>query len=186
MERKRSAVAVALAAACLAGCAPGTGETTPGQKTPASEAAVPSPGARKNACALFDRADIEAIAGQKLEMLHDIQAENKTVCELRVPGNLTVQVSVTVHWAGGKELARINQAAMSMAKQVLNDRNTDIEELTGTDKVRGLADKAFYSDVMPSWVLKYDVLIEILSPQFSPDKTKAVFLAVSRKALSRL
>ena len=87
----------------------GTGDTTPGQKTtPASEAAVPS-GARKNACALFDRADIEAIAGQKLEMLHDIQAENRTVCELRVPGNLTVQVSVTVHWTGGKELARINR-----------------------------------------------------------------------------
>lgn len=187
MERMRSAVTVALAAAWLAGCSQGTGETTPGQKTPpASEAAVPSPGARKNACALFDRADIEAIAGQKLEMLHDIQAENRTVCELRVPGNLTVQVSVTVHWAGGKELARINQAAMSMAKPLMNDRHTDIEELTGSEKVRGLADKAFYSDVMASWVLKYDVLIEILSPQFSPDKTKAVFLAVSRKALSRL
>ncbi len=51
------------------------------------------------------------------------------------------------------------------------------EELTGSEQLRGLADKAFYSDVMPSWVLNGDVLIEILSPQFSPDKTKAVFLS---------
>ncbi len=187
MERKRSAIAVALAAAWLAGCAPGTGETTPGQKTPpASETAVPSPGARKNACALFDRADIEAIAGQKLEMLHDIQAENKTVCELRVPGNLTVQVSVTVHWAGGKELARINQASMGMAKPVMNDRNTDIEELTGSEKYEAWPTRR---STVTSWrpgCSSTDVFIEILSPQFSPDKTKAVFLAVSRKALARL
>jgi len=93
---------------------------------------------------------------------------------------------VTVHWTGGNELARVNQASMSLAKQMMNDRDTNIEEVTGSEKVRGLADKAFYSDVMASWVLKGDVLIEILSPQFSPDKTKAVFLAVSRKALSRL
>ena len=73
-----------------------------------------------------------------------------------------------------------------MAKQVMNDRTTDIEELTGSEKGRGLADKAFYSDVMASWVLKGDVLIEIVSPQFSPEKTKAVFLAVSGTALSRL
>jgi hypothetical protein len=62
----------------------------------------------------------------------------------------------------------------------------DIEELTGSAKVRGLADKAYYSDLMPSWVLKGDVLIEFISPLFNHEQTKGVFMAASKKALSRL
>jgi hypothetical protein len=75
---------------------------------------------------------------------------------------------------------------LSMAKQMLNDEDVDIEELTGSGKVRGLADKAFYSNLMPSWVLKGDVMIEVISPMFSGEKTKKVFLAVTKTALSRL
>jgi hypothetical protein len=140
---------------------------------------------KRNACALIDLADIEAIAGQPLTMLHDIQEEDRSVCELSdKDGNLLV--SVTAHWKGGREMARTQQAAMSMAKQLLNDEEVDIEELTGSGKVRGLADKAYYSDLMPSWVLKGDVMIEVISPRFSGEQTKKVFLAVAKKALSRL
>ncbi|OGD17844.1 MAG: hypothetical protein A2Y69_07395 [Candidatus Aminicenantes bacterium RBG_13_59_9] len=140
---------------------------------------------RRNACALVDREDIEAIAGQPLTLLNDIQEEDLSVCELSdKDGN--VLVYVTVHWKGGRELARIQQAAMSMAKQQLNDEDVDIEELTGSGKVRGLADKAYYSDIMPSWLLKGDVLIEVISPLFSGEKTKKIFLAVAKKALASL
>jgi hypothetical protein len=140
---------------------------------------------RPNACSLFDRAEIEAIAGQPLTMLHDIQAEDQTACELSdKDGN--VLVMVTVHWKGGKELARTQAAALSMAKQMLNDDEVDIEELTGSGKVRGLADKAYYSNVMPSWILKGDVLVEVISPRFGGEQTKKIFLAVAKKALARL
>lgn len=159
-----------------------TEKTTPqggGASTPARSTA-------KNACRLVDLAQIEAIAKQKLGMLHNIEAEDHTVCELSELKTNQTLVSVTVHWTGGKEMARINQAAMSMAKQMLNDDDTDIEEITGSAKVRGLADKAYYSDLMPSWVLKGDVMIEIISPLFSHDQTKAVFMSASKTALSRL
>src|SRR5262245_26247560 len=69
-------------------------------------ASTPQSGAStRNACNLVDRAAIENIAGKKLEMLHDIQEEHKTVCELHEPGQTDPLVSVTVYWKGGKERA---------------------------------------------------------------------------------
>jgi len=176
----------------LCAAAAGCGKSTPSPakaEEPAREVAAqtaPAKGqARQNACALIDREDIEAIAEQPLTMLHDIQEEDLSACELSdKDGN--VLVTITVHWKGGQELARIQQAAMSMAKQALNDEDVDIEELTGSGKVRGLADKAYYSDIMPSWVLKGDVMIEVSSPLYNAEKTKKVFMAVAKKALSRL
>jgi hypothetical protein len=39
---------------------------------------------------------------------------------------------------------------------------------------------------MPSWVLKGDVMIEVISPRFGREQTKKIFLAVTKTALSRL
>jgi len=184
--RHRIATTLVVAIAFAAGCGRSAPADNSSEKTaPAGKPPAPS-ATKRNACELIDRAQIEAIAGRKLDMLHDIQEEDLTVCELREPGNPTALVTVTVHWTGGKELASANQAAMSMARQVLNDDDVNIEAITGSKKVRGLADKAYYSDLMPSWVLKNDVLIEVISPLFAHEQTKAVFVSVSKSALSRL
>jgi hypothetical protein len=184
--RARTVIVALLPIAISTGCGGSTPAASSGDPTPAATAQRASSGSRKNACDLLDREKLEAIAGRKLSMMHDIQADDQTACELRDPADHSVLVTVTVHWAGGKELARTNLAAMSMARQLLNDDDVDLEEVTGSKRVRGLADKAFYSDVMPSWILKKDVLIEMISPRFTPTQTKAVFLAVSRGALPKL
>src|SRR5262249_8252300 len=132
---------------------------------------------KKNACAFVPLSLIEGFVKYKLSLFHDIQEENMSVCEViatrpkspdagmtgqSVSGSSNLDadsvtlVTVKVYWAGGKEVARMNQAEMSMAKQMMNDKDVNIEELTGSGKVRGLADKAFYSDVLPSWFLKGD------------------------------
>ena len=167
-------------------CSRGPAGEKPPQAAPAAQASAASPAKKQNACALFDSAEIEAIAGQKFMVLHNIESDDQSTCELSSLKDHMTLVSVTVHWKGGKEIARTNQAAMSMAKQMLNDDDVDIEEVTGSAKVRGLADKAYYSDVMPSWILKGDVLIEIISPTFNHEKTKGIFMAVAKKALARL
>jgi len=172
--------------AVIVGCSRQDSSSSGSDKTaPEAAAASGKEQTKLNACALVDREEIEAIAGQPLTMLNDIQAEDQSTCELS-DKNGTPLVYVTVHWKGGKELARAQQAGLSMAKQMLNDEDVDIEELTGSGKVRGLADKAFYSNLMPSWVLKGDVMIEVISPRFPGEQTKKVFLAVVKKALSRL
>lgn len=190
----RMALALVAAAAVASGCradpsraASDAGTPAPGEKAAAAGAAAAAPSRpARNACALVPREQVEAIAKEKLDMLHNIEEEDKTICELTSAATNTMLVSVTVYWRGGKELARVNRAATSMAKQMMNDDEVDIEELTGSEKVRGLADKAYYSDLMPSWVLKDDVLIEVISPRFGHDQTKSVFLAVAKQALSRL
>lgn len=182
-------MAFAIAGVCSWGCRSQSPEATSektAQPNAAAAAATAAPRPARNACALIVREQIEAIASQTLDMLHNIEADDLTICELTATGTDTLLVSVTVHWSGGKELARITQAAMSMGRQMLNEDDVDIEELTGSEKVRGLADKAYYSDLMPSWVLKGDVLIEVLSPRFGRDQTKRVFLAVAKEAMSRL
>ena len=186
-ERWKMPIAVVAALASFAGCggsvpasdAPGTAQSPPPTR-------AESPRPAKNACALVALEQLESIAKEKLEMLHSIEADDETVCELSSAAAKTLLVAVTVHWKGGKELARVNQAATSMAKQMLNEDDVDIEELTGSAKVRGLADKAYYSDVMPSWFLKGDVLIEVISPRFGHDQTRAVFVSVAKSASSQL
>ena len=130
----------------LTGC--GTGAPDP--KEPAATGRS-APAAKKNACDLVDRAAIEAIAGKKLDMLHDIQEEDKTVCELHEPGQTEPLVSVTVYWKGGKERAG-----------------------------------AYYNDASPSWLIKDDVLVEVASPSFDVEQTKAVFVSISKTALPKL
>lgn len=178
-------VAAAFAGACSRSAAtPGSAETN---RAAAPPAAAASSRPAQNACALLAREELEAIAKEKLDMLHNVEQEGKTVCEVKSAASRMTLIYVTVYWRQGQELASVNQAATGMAKQMMkNDQNADIEALTGSGKVRGLADKAYYSNLMPSWFLKGDVMVEVISPTFNHDQTKAVFLSVARAALPRL
>lgn len=153
----------------------------------AASPAGPAQRARKqNACDLIVREEIERIAGTKVTMLHEIEDTDQSTCEVQDAASDQVFVYVKVLWKGGKEQARANQAGMSMAAQKLDTADVDIAELTGSGKVRGLADKAFFSDILPSWFLKGDVLVEVISPRWPHDQTLATFNAVARSALPKL
>jgi hypothetical protein len=89
-------------------------------------------------------------------------------------------------WTGGKAQAEAEKAGLAMAKSMLNEKDVDIEALTGSGSVAGLADGAYYSNLMPSWVLKGDVLIKVISPTSGYEQTKRVFLSVAKTALSKL
>lgn len=169
-----------LAGALAAGC----GGSTPESAQAPRQAAPTAVATGQNACALVDLAEIEAIAGVKLAMLHDVEDDDQTTCELRDPEG-TVLTYVTVHWRGGKALADAEQTSVAMAGKLLGDKDTDILALTGSESVKGLADRAFYSDVMPSWVVKGDVMVQVISPRFPGEQTRKVFLAVARTALKR-
>jgi hypothetical protein len=134
-----TAILALAAIAALSGCGGGTSETSSSATT------------RRNACDLVDRAAIETIAGKKLDLLHDIQEEEKTVCEMYEPGHTEPLVAVTVYWKGGKQRA-----------------------------------SAYYNDAPASWLIKDDVLVEVASPSFDVEKTRAVFVSISKTALPKL
>jgi hypothetical protein len=173
MTRRPGLSVVAIAAAMLCGSFSGSkAETEQAQAQPAKPAQKPPQPRKKNdACAFVPRSLIEGFAKEELFLFHVREEENMTVCEVISPKTKTTFVTVKVYWAGGKEVAQTNEGAMSMAKPMLNDKDTDIQKRTGSSKVRGLADKAFCSDVMPSWFLKGDVLVELVSPLFPAEQT---------------
>lgn len=187
MRTHPSLVAAALAAAAVFSFVPGCGRGGDGAAT-GGPAAQSAPGgsarAAKNACALVDRAQLESIAAEKLDMMHTVESDDHTVCELTATGTDTLLVSVGVYWRGGREEARTSEMAMGLAKRLSGD--ADIEALTGSGDVKGLADKAYYSDLMPSWFLKGDVLVQVIAPRFGNQQTKAVFLSVARSAAAKL
>lgn len=43
-----------------------------------------------------------------------------------------------------------------------------------------------YSDAISSWLIKDDVLVELASPSFDADKTRALFVSISKTALPKL
>jgi hypothetical protein len=176
-----------VAAILMLACGNPPADAGSGAKPGAAAEPAARPQARaQNACALVNLEDIARIAGTKLSMLHDIEDTDQTTCEIRDDATTEVVVYVKVLWKGGKEQARAEQAGLSMAKQQMNTGDVDIAELTGSEKVRGLADKAFFSDVMPSWMLKGDVLVQVISPRWPHDQTLRTFQAVAKSALPRL
>jgi hypothetical protein len=186
-SRLRGGLVVLLVAGGVASGCGGASDGTTGSAGASGPAAEQSSGQSRNACGLVDRAELEAIAGRPVTVLHDVEADDQTTCEIRDAAETeTVLVYVTVQWTGGKELAEAEQAAMGLAKSLLNEPDVDIEALTGSGDVPGLADQAYYSDVMPSWVLEDDVMIKVISPRFGHDQTKSTFLSVAKTALSRL
>ena len=167
------------------GSAAGAGSGGTPEASPA-QAAAPRKARKQDACALVNREEVERIAGKKLFLLHDIEDTDQTTCELSDAASPQVLLYVKVYWKGGKEMVRAEQAAMSLAKKLMNTADVDIAELTGSGTVKGLADQAFYSDVMPSWVLKGDVLIQIISPLWGHEQTLKAFNTIARSALPRL
>ncbi|MCC7010005.1 MAG: hypothetical protein IT184_14455 [Acidobacteria bacterium] len=135
----------------------------------------------------MNRAEVEAIIGKAVTLLHDIQSDTETACELSDAANSKVTlVVVTVVWTGGKAEADAEKAAVAMGRSLMNEKDVDIEALTGSGAAAGLADAAYYSDVMPSWLLKGDVLIKVIAPTSPGEQTKRIYLSVAKMALARL
>ena len=96
MVQPRSAIFIAIlvAAAFVGAC---TGRSATPQSAQTNEAAAPAAKAAssrpaRNACDLVAREQLEAIATEKLEMLHNIEEEDKTVCVRFSNGPLKVAV----------------------------------------------------------------------------------------------
>lgn len=174
----------------MGGCGGNSSSRDAGTSAGAGTATAATPGsetARRNACDFVNRAEVEAIIGKAVTLLHDIQSDTETACELSDAANSKVTlVVVTVVWTGGKAEADAEKAAVAMGRSLMNEKDVDIEALTGSGAAAGLADAAYYSDVMPSWLLKGDVLIKVIAPTSPGEQTKRIYLSVAKMALARL
>jgi hypothetical protein len=172
-QRVLSIVGIVLA---IFGCS-GTSPESSGAVAAAAQSKAP---AKRNACQLVDKADMERLAKGKVTLLHNIEAAEQTNCEIYLEGKSDRAVIVLeVHWSGGKTLGR---AEKKPAAGSASGKDSDLATLTAPG---GGADAAAYSDVM-AWVVKGDVLIKFTMPGLGPEDMRKNFVPLARKALAKL
>jgi len=81
-------------------------------------------------------------------MLLNIEDTDSDHVRVGPGGNESDPLYVKVYWTGGKGDGTDRADAMSMARTLMNEPRVDIEKLTGSEALKGLADAAYYSDVI--------------------------------------
>ena len=93
--------------------------------------------------------------------------------------------ALTAYWIGGRQGWEINGASRRMAKGMVEKQEAVVfDSVVKTGFVPGLGDKAFFSPLLESLVLKDDVLLEITTSLLP--KPEAQFRPLVTKMLSRL
>jgi hypothetical protein len=115
-----------------------------------------------NACHLLGNDEVSDLAGIAVVMRDQTEAgDSYSICEYSDEAE-TFVFGLTVYWAGGKEQWDIWRAAAGMAGALTEQREgVTLEEVVEQGPVEGLGDAAFFSALLPSLVLKGDVLLEI-------------------------
>jgi hypothetical protein len=95
------------------------------------------------------------------------------------------RLMVKGYWTEGKQWWKINAAARGMAKGMIQEHEgVVLDSVVKAGPVSGLGDQAFFSPLLPSLVLKDDIMLEITMP-IHPNP-EAQFRPLVTKILSRL
>jgi hypothetical protein len=166
-----------IAGATAAGCseAPADG---------AAPAGTQASGGRGNACQLLDKEDMERLHGAGVTLLHNIEADDRTTCEVYDAQTNQAFFSLEVLWKNGAGVAKTEGTARGIAAGTLADRSVDVGPLTAAGPKA--ADSVYYSAVAASWVLKGDVLLRFTMAGLTQEQRMQNFVPLARKALDRL
>jgi hypothetical protein len=184
---------VAATAAALGAIATACGESgergaqTAGDPAQASATAATSAkksGADRNACDLLTEAEVSAAAGVPVKARETNHETGRSDCGWFGADNV-IAMQLVAYWTGGREGWEIMAASRGMAKDLIQKTEAvDMDSVVKTGPVGGLGDKALFSDLLPSLVLKDNVLLAFtISPLPKP---AVAFRPLATKALSRL
>lgn len=142
----------------------------PGNAAPAAGRAKPSRAAfppARDACELIRPDEIAALVGQPVEARREVlERPDESVCAYAPAGGWSV-LYVTAYWRGGRKEWESRQAARGSGQPL-----------------SGIGDAAHYGGILPSLVLRGDVLLEFAMPLL-PDEEKN-FPILAKTAVSRL
>lgn len=170
-----------------AGCGSG------GQRADTSTAAntaIPTPAAAdvaqdQNACHLLTREEVSALVEEKIVMSDQTDAgETWSTCEWEGE-SVTARFMLTVYWANGKQEWETWRAAQGFSEQVLKQaEGVSPGDVVKQGPVAGIGDAAYFSELLPSLVLKGDVLFE-MNLFFAP-RAETKFASLARKLLAKI
>ena len=152
------------------------------------EQAASAGGARtgidRNACDLLTEAEVSAVAGVPVTARETHREHGRSDCGWFDAGNI-IHMGLVGYWTGGPQGWDIMAASRGMAKDIIQKaEGVALDSVVQSGPVSGLGDKAFFSPLLPSLVLKGDVLLEFTLALL--DKPEAHFRPLATKALGRL
>jgi hypothetical protein len=184
-----------LGAACalVVGC---TGDGERGSSASAAFAAdgsgVGSPslarsttGAPRDACELIPAERIATIVGGPVRTSAD-PGPQESSCAYTDESGQFPYLELTVYWTGGKQMLDIVQMGTALAAGMMAEPGDEalVDSIVRPGPVAALGDTAFFSDIMPSYVLTGDVLLEMMMPLL-PD-ARQHFRPLASSALAKL
>jgi hypothetical protein len=189
LGRLIAGAACALAAGCGGGADAGSDGARggAGADSPAgsgTEALAPS-GAPRDACELIPVERIAAIVGGPVVTASDPGPQESSCAYTDESGQLPY-VELTVYWTGGRQMLEIVHMGTAMAARMMAEPGDEalVDSIVRPGPVTGLGDTALFSDIMPSYVLTGDVLLEMGMPLL-PD-AREHFRPLAATALARL
>ena len=171
-----------LAVACSTGSREGAGA---GSKTatPAPSKAVG--GKDQNACHLLDHEEVSALVGKKIVMRDQTEAgETWSTCQWNDERGMPLFI-MTVYWSNGKQEWETWRMARGLSDQLLKQaEGVGPGDVVKQGPVAGIGDAAYFSELLPSLVLKGDDLFE-MNLFFVPD-AETKFAGLARKLLAKI
>jgi len=166
----------------------GEGNTAGGdlaaQDKPTAAASGQRTGADRNACDLLTIAEVSAAVGDPVTAKEIHRETGRSDCQWDGADGM-IRFKLVGYWTGGKEGWDILAGARGMAKDIIQkDEGVSLDSIVKTGPVPGLGDKAMFSPLFESLVLKDNVLLEFTTSMLP--KPEAQFKPLAMKALSRL
>jgi hypothetical protein len=151
---------------------------------PVAATRAATPAKDGNACHLLTQQEVHAIVEEPIDMAVVDELEPAySVCHWESKGLAVFKL--LVYWRGGKQQWEIEKVARGMADQIFRkDEGVVLDSIVKQGYVTGIGDAAYFSEILPSLILKGDVLVEITNP-LAP-KPAAKFRAMATTLLSRL
>jgi hypothetical protein len=149
-----------------------------GSAQPASEAASAAPGAPPHACELITTDEIKALA--PAVVLRNRMVDEPTYTECQWEGKDEVLISLKVYTEGGRERWDTWRRAQGMGEKMLKQaEGVSMDSVLQQGLVSGIGDGAYFSPILPSLILKGDVLLELTLPGVERPETKFRRLATA-------
>lgn len=144
----------------------------------------------RHVCRLLKAGEIEAFLGPTVALANVVEDEpERSTCQYEDKDGAPVFI-LTIYWKGGKNQWNASSVARTAGDRMLADaEGVGIDSLAKAGVVKagpvpGLGDAAYFSDLLPSQVLKGDVLLELnMSLLKSPE---AKFVPLAKALLARI
>jgi hypothetical protein len=140
-------------------------------------------GADRSACDLLTVEEVAAVAGAPVTAKETHRETGRSDCQWDGADGMP-RLQLVGYWTGGKEGWNILGTSRGMAKDIVQKQGANLDSLMQAGPVVGLGDKAFFSPLLTSLVLKDDVLLEFTTSLLP--KPAVQFRPLAMKALSRL